>query len=91
MQANTRRCGLSSVKNAAAVLRQQREVGRIEWRDRGARILEAVESPFREPLFSRWPRADLDVETEIACDAARRVRRCSSPSCRVRSGSCWWR
>jgi hypothetical protein len=26
MQANTRRCGLSSVKNATAVLRQQREV-----------------------------------------------------------------
>ena len=60
-------------RSAGDLLRQQREVGRIEWRDRGARILEAVESPFREPLFSLWPRADLDVETEVACDAARRV------------------
>jgi two-component system sensor histidine kinase DctS len=59
--------------SADALLRQQREIGRIEWRDRASRILAAAESPFREPLFAHWPRADMDVETDLACDAARRV------------------
>ena len=27
----------------------------------------------REPLFGHWPRAEMDLETEVACDAARRV------------------
>jgi two-component system sensor histidine kinase DctS len=64
---------LAWARSANELLRNQREIGRIERRDLGVRILEAAESPFREPLFLRWPRADMDVETEVACDAARRV------------------
>jgi len=60
-------------RNADALLRSQREIGRIERRDLAAHIVEAAESPLREPLFSRWPRAEMELETEVACGAARRV------------------
>jgi len=60
-------------RNADALLRSQREIGRVERRDLAVHIVEAAESPFREPLFSRWPRAEMDIETEVACGAARRV------------------
>jgi two-component system sensor histidine kinase DctS len=59
--------------DADSLLRNQRELGRIERRDDRLKILEAAETPFREPLFARWPRAELDLETEVACSAARRV------------------
>jgi two-component system sensor histidine kinase DctS len=60
-------------QQADTMLRHQRELGRIERRDDTLKILEAAESPFREPLFARWPRAVMDLETEVACNAARRV------------------
>ncbi len=59
--------------DADALLRNQRELGRIERRDEALKILEAAESPFHEPLFLRWPRAEMDLETEVACSTARRV------------------
>ena len=60
-------------REAETLMRGQREIGRIERRDLAAHIVEAAESPLREPLFGHWPRADMDMETEVACDAARRV------------------
>ena len=59
--------------DAQALMRGQREIGRIERRDLAAHIVEAAESPLREPLFGHWPRAEMNLETEVACDAARRV------------------
>ena len=61
------------VHDAQALMRGQREIGRIERRDLAARIVETAESPLREPLFGHWPRAEMNLETEVACDAARRV------------------
>ena len=60
-------------RDASALLRNQRELGRIERRDGALKILESAESPFREPMFARWPRAEMDLETEVACSAAGRV------------------
>ena len=60
-------------RDAGALLRDQRELGSIERRDGALKILESAESPFREPLFARWPRAEMDLETEVACSAARRM------------------
>ena len=59
-------------RDADALLRSQRELGRIERRDRALRTLDAADSPLREPLFSRWPRAEMNLEAEAACGAARR-------------------
>ena len=60
-------------RQADALLRQQREIGRIERRDVAAQVVEAAESPLREPLFARLPRAEIDLETGLACKAARRT------------------
>ena len=57
---------------AEAVMRQEREIGRIERRDRLLQLVEAVDSPFHEPLYSRWPRAEALQEVEAACASARR-------------------
>ena len=61
-------------RDADALLRSQPEIGRIERRNRSQQIVEVAESPLREPLFSRWPRADMNLEAEVACNAARRDR-----------------
>ena len=60
------------VAQAEAVMRQEREIGRIERRDRLLQLVEAVDSPFHEPLYSRWPRAEALQEVEAACASARR-------------------
>ena len=57
---------------AEGVMREQREIGRIERRDRQLQLVEAADSPFHEPLFSRWPRAEALQEAEAACASARR-------------------
>ena len=58
---------------AEGLLRQHREIGRVEWRDTSLRVEQAGDSPYREPLFARWPRAEMQLETELACGAARRT------------------
>jgi two-component system sensor histidine kinase DctS len=60
-------------REATELLRQHREMVRVERRDKSLRIADAVDSPYREPLFSRWPRAEMDLETELACASARRT------------------
>ena len=60
-------------QQAEQLLRQQREIGRIERRNAAVQIVEAAESPFREPLFAQLPRAEMDMETGLACEAARRT------------------
>ncbi|MDO9285335.1 MAG: PAS domain S-box protein [Aquabacterium sp.] len=60
-------------RHADELLRSQREIGRLERRDARLRIVEAAETPFLEPLFSRLPRAEMEVETEVACSSARRL------------------
>lgn len=60
-------------RHAEALLRGQREIGRIERRDARLQILEAADSPFHGPLFQRIPRADMGLEAEVACGIARRL------------------
>ncbi|HSW03144.1 two-component system sensor histidine kinase NtrB [Aquabacterium sp.] len=57
---------------AGTLMRSHREMARIERRDAQLRTIAAVDSPFRDPLFARWPRAEMELETEVACSAARR-------------------
>ena len=59
-------------EQAEGVMREQREIGHIERRDRQLQLVEAADSPFHEPLYSRWPRADAMQEAEAACASARR-------------------
>ena len=60
-------------RQAEALLRGQREIGRIEWRNPAAQWLASADSPLHEPLFARLPRDEMDLVTEVACDSARRL------------------
>ena len=59
-------------QDALALLQNQSELARIEHRDARSAVQQAVDSPFRTPLFQHWPRTELQLETEIACAAALR-------------------
>ena len=62
---------------AQALLREQRELMRIEWRDSQYRVLRHVGTPHRPPIFDRLGRAAQQTEVVQACSAARRI---SSPA-----------
>ncbi len=59
--------------DASDVLRQRREVMRIEQRDAARVIVTAVDTPFRAPLFLHMRRSDLNLETDVACATAQRL------------------
>jgi two-component system sensor histidine kinase DctS len=62
---------------ADALLRQRRELVRIEWRGPDLRLLVAADSPFRAPVFARMGRVQSYPEIQQACLTARRL---SGPS-----------
>jgi two-component system sensor histidine kinase DctS len=57
--------------DAAALLRQNRELLRIEHRAPDGQIDAAVDSPVAAPLFAAMSRGDLDFDAVAACNAAR--------------------
>ncbi|MDP2368020.1 two-component system sensor histidine kinase NtrB [Rhodoferax sp.] len=57
---------------AAAMLRQRRELVRIERRDPALRLLAQVDTPFRAPVFDRLGRDVAQAEFAQACTTARR-------------------
>ena len=59
--------------DAQEMLRQRREFLRMELRDSDLKVLNAVETPFRSPVFSTMARSDLEIEMHPACATARRV------------------
>jgi len=60
-------------QDAVELMKGLRELARIERRDVDARVLDAADSPHSTPLFQHWPRLQMDLETGIACAAARRT------------------
>ncbi|HET9645231.1 MAG TPA: ATP-binding protein [Burkholderiaceae bacterium] len=58
---------------AGEVLRRHHELLRIERRTANRSIADAIESPYRQPLFGLMPRHSLDAETDAACATARRT------------------
>ncbi len=58
--------------DAAALLHAQPSLLRIERRDPRKSIVDAVDSPFQAPLFTQFPRQNMELETGLACDSAQR-------------------
>jgi two-component system sensor histidine kinase DctS len=58
--------------DAAAFLREHRELVRVEWRDSEWRTRSHVDTPFRSPVFDRLGRESAHNEVLQACRAARR-------------------
>ncbi|HEX5686043.1 MAG TPA: ATP-binding protein [Ideonella sp.] len=59
--------------DALEMLRQRREFLRMEMRDNDQKLLNAVETPFRSPVFGVMARTELEIEMQAACATARRV------------------
>ncbi|KPF51313.1 histidine kinase [beta proteobacterium AAP121] len=57
---------------AEALLRTQRELKRVEWRAPSLTVTEAAQTPYLPRLFNTLPRAELSIDAELACNAARR-------------------
>lgn len=58
--------------DAQDMLRQRREILRVEWRSARLQVMDAVDSPFGPPLFQSIPRKDLELELHAACATAER-------------------
>jgi two-component system sensor histidine kinase DctS len=58
---------------AMALLRDNRDWMRLEWRDAQMNSLAFVDSPLRTPVFERTPRAEALSEANQACQRARRI------------------
>lgn len=58
---------------AAAFLREHRELVRIEWRDSGQKIQAMVDTPFRAAVFDRLGRDSAEAEVTQTCAMARRI------------------
>ena len=58
--------------DAAAFLREHRELVRVEWHDDALRLLSQVDTPFRAPVFEHMGRHNAQAEVMLSCSTARR-------------------
>lgn len=59
--------------DATEQLRARRELLRLERRDAAMALQDHLDSPYLAPLFSRIPRASIELEAHLACTAAQRL------------------
>jgi two-component system, LuxR family, sensor histidine kinase DctS len=60
-------------EHAAVLLREHRELARLERRDRELHTVEQLDSPISGSLFQRWPRREMDADVAAACASAARL------------------
>jgi two-component system, LuxR family, sensor histidine kinase DctS len=58
---------------AADLLREQREIMRLEWRSESLAVLAYADTPYRSPVFERLGRSTAQADVSLACTTARRV------------------
>ncbi|MCV2351326.1 sensor histidine kinase [Paucibacter sp. Y2R2-4] len=58
--------------DASELLRRTRALLRIEYRDAHREVIQSVDSPYVTPLFAQIAREHMEIETELACEAALR-------------------
>lgn len=58
---------------AASLLREHRELVRVEWRDKALQLRSFADTPFRPPVFERFGRDLAQSELALACANARRI------------------
>ncbi|MEY4562035.1 MAG: hypothetical protein RLZZ618_1312, partial [Pseudomonadota bacterium] len=59
-------------EGATRLLRDRRELLRIEHRDAARQPVDQIDAPYQPPLFAHLPRSSVELEVELACAAARR-------------------
>jgi two-component system, LuxR family, sensor histidine kinase DctS len=60
-------------QEANTLLREHREMVRIEWRDTLLNVRTEANSPFQKPLFNQLARSNSLSEVQLACSLARRL------------------
>ena len=58
---------------AANLLRQHREIMQLEWRNEALEVVTQVSTPYRSPVFERFPRSSVQADINLACSTARRL------------------
>lgn len=58
---------------AAELLREHREIMRLEWRNESLDVLAFVETPYRTSVFERLGRAGMQADVGLTCTTARRL------------------
>lgn len=57
---------------AAEMLREHREIMRLEWRNESLGVLAYADTPYRSPVFERLGRSSSQADVSLACTTARR-------------------
>ncbi|WP_326535585.1 two-component system sensor histidine kinase NtrB [Pseudorhodoferax sp.] len=60
-------------RRAAALLRERREIMRLEWRSTALRLQAEAETPYRGPVFGQLPRQETQGDVALNCATARRL------------------
>ncbi|WP_082524522.1 nitrogen regulation protein NR(II) [Pseudorhodoferax sp. Leaf274] len=60
-------------RRASELLRERREIMRLEWRSSGQRLLGEADTPYRAPVFSLLPRQETLGDVALNCATARRL------------------
>ncbi|ABE46536.1 two-component system sensor histidine kinase NtrB [Polaromonas sp. JS666] len=58
---------------AAELLREHREIMRLEWRSETLEVLGFVETPYRSSVFERLGRHGMEADVNLTCTTARRL------------------
>ena len=58
---------------AGELLRQHREIVRLEWRDPSLKLGQLYESAYRSSVFERMGRETINAEIQLACNTAKGV------------------
>ncbi len=59
--------------SAADLLRERREIMRLEWRNEALGVIAQVGTPYRSPVFERLGRSSVQADLNLACSTARRL------------------
>jgi two-component system, LuxR family, sensor histidine kinase DctS len=73
LQALQSQQGSAWAQEASSVLREHRELVRIEWRDEQLNVLAAADSPYQKPLFERLARSATQSDVQIVCGVGKRL------------------
>jgi two-component system sensor histidine kinase DctS len=58
---------------ATDLLRERREIMRLEWRSDALEVASFVDSPYRNPIFERLSRSTTQADVSMVCASARRL------------------
>ena len=58
---------------ATELLRERRELMRLEWRNETLDVMDFVDTSYRNPVFAQFSRSPMKTDISLACNTARRL------------------